>query len=164
MIGQQAVTFLGDVVVNGNPDVKFVDPLKRFETPIVPSYDKYASYSKGTKDLLTELGPEGFSKWLRNEKKIHFTDTTMRDAHQSLLATRVRSKDMLAVAEAFAKTHPQTFSMEVWGGATFDVCMRFLYENPWKRLAELRKAMPNVLLQMLLRGSNAVGYTAYPII
>ena len=158
----KAVTFLGDVVVNGNPDVKFIDPLKRFETPIVPSYDKYASYSKGTKDLLMELGPDGFSKWLRNEKKIHFTDTTMRDAHQSLLATRVRSKDMLAVAEAFAKTHPQTFSMEVWGGATFDVCMRFLYENPWKRLAELRKAMPNVLLQMLLRGSNAVGYTAYP--
>lgn len=158
----KAVTFLGDVVVNGNPDVKFIDPLKRFDTPIIPSYDKYASYTKGTKDLLTELGPEGFSKWLRKEKKIHFTDTTMRDAHQSLLATRVRSKDMLAVAEAFAKTHPQTFSMEVWGGATFDVCMRFLYENPWKRLAELRKAMPNVLLQMLLRGSNAVGYTAYP--
>jgi len=158
----KAVKFLGNIVVNGNSDVKFSDPNKRLETPIIPDYDKYAAYPKGTKDLLTKLGPEDFSKWLMKEKKIHYTDTTMRDAHQSLLATRIRTIDMIAVAEAFAKQHSQTFSMEVWGGATFDVCMRFLYENPWKRLARLREAMPNILLQMLLRGSNAVGYTAYP--
>ena len=103
-----------------------------------------------------------FAEWLKKEQKIHFTDTTMRDAHQSLLATRMRTTDMLKVAEGFAKNHPEVFSMEVWGGATFDVCMRFLKENPWERLQLLRKAMPNVLLQMLIRGSNGVGYTAYP--
>ena len=112
--------------------------------------------------MLTELGPEKFAQWLKNEKKIHFTDTTMRDAHQSLLATRMRTSDMLKVAEGYSKNHPEIFSMEVWGGATFDVCLRFLQENPWERLALLRKAMPNVLLQMLIRGSNGVGYTAYP--
>lgn len=158
----KAVKFLGNVVVNGNPDVKFIDPNKKFEKAQIPIVDPNKEFAKGTKDLLTELGPEGFAQWLKNEKKIQYTDTTMRDAHQSLLATRMRTVDMLGVAEAFAKEHPQTFSMEVWGGATFDTCLRFLYENPWKRLADLRKAMPNVLLQMLLRGSNAVGYTAYP--
>ncbi|WP_158840950.1 pyruvate carboxylase [Polaribacter sp. L3A8] len=156
------VTYLGDVVVNGNPDVKKLDPTKTFVKPIVPKFDKKASYPKGTKDLLTELGPDKFSEWLKNEKKIHFTDTTMRDAHQSLLATRMRTFDMIKVAEGYAKNNPDIFSMEVWGGATFDVCMRFLQENPWERLQRLRKAMPNVLLQMLLRGSNGVGYTAYP--
>lgn len=158
----KAIKFLGNVVVNGNPDVKKVDPNKVLTAPTIPDFDPKAPYPKGTKDLLTELGPEGFSKWLKDQKEIKYTDTTMRDAHQSLLATRVRTIDMLAVAEAYAKMHPQTFSMEVWGGATFDVCMRFLYENPWKRLSEIRKAVPNILLQMLLRGSNAVGYTAYP--
>lgn len=156
------VTYLGDVVVNGNPDVKEKDASKVFVKPKVPKYDKSAPYPKGTKDLLTKLGPEEFSKWLNNEKRIHFTDTTMRDAHQSLLATRMRTYDMLKVAEGYAKQHPDIFSMEVWGGATFDVCMRFLQENPWERLRLLRKAMPNILLQMLIRGSNGVGYTAYP--
>lgn len=160
--GTKTVMFLGDIVVNGNPDVSTVDPTKVFRTPEVPKFDKYEAFPRGTKDMLTELGPDGFSKWLKNQNAIQYTDTTMRDAHQSLLATRMRTYDMLAVAESYAKNHPQTFSMEVWGGATFDVCLRFLYENPWKRLAELRKAMPNILLQMLLRGSNAVGYTAYP--
>ncbi len=160
--GTKIVTFLGDIVVNGNPDVKNAEPNKKFRIPVVPDFDKYESYPRGTKDLLTELGPEEFSKWLKNEKAIQYTDTTMRDAHQSLLATRMRTYDMLAVAESYAKNHPQTFSMEVWGGATFDVCLRFLYENPWKRLSEMRKAVPNILLQMLIRGSNAVGYTAYP--
>src|SRR5690606_37066855 len=94
--------------------------------------------------------------------KIHYTDTTLRDAHQSLLATRVRTADMLKAAEGFARQHPQTFSMEVWGGATFDVCLRFLQEDPWLRLAKLRKAIPNILLQMLIRGCNGVGYAAYP--
>jgi pyruvate carboxylase len=156
------VTFIGDIVVNGNSDIKFIDPGKQLENPTIPPTKKHDPFQEGTKDLLTRLGPDGFCDWLKNEKKIQYTDTTMRDAHQSLLATRMRTIDMLAVAETFAKEHPQTFSMEVWGGATFDVCMRFLYENPWKRLAELRKAMPNTLLQMLLRGSNGVGYTAYP--
>ena len=112
--------------------------------------------------MLTELGADEFCDWLKKEKKIHFTDTTMRDAHQSLLATRMRTYDMMRVAESYAKNHPNTFSMEVWGGATFDVCLRFLHENPWVRLRNLRKAVPNILLQMLLRGSNGVGYTAYP--
>ena len=155
------VTYLGDVIVNGNSDVKKIDPTKTFSTPVIPKFDAQAAYPKGTKDLLTELGPDKFSQWLKNEQKVHFTDTTMRDAHQSLLATRMRTFDMLKVAEGYAKNNSGIFSMEVWGGATFDVCMRFLQENPWERLRLLRKAMPNVLLQMLIRGSNGVGYTAY---
>ncbi len=155
------VTYLGDVIVNGNPDVKKIDPTKTFVKPIIPKFDINAAHPKGTKDLLTELGPDKFSQWLKDEKKVHFTDTTMRDAHQSLLATRMRTFDMMKVAEGYAKNNPDIFSMEVWGGATFDVCMRFLQENPWERLQKLRKAMPNVLLQMLIRGSNGVGYTAY---
>ncbi|MEW6470145.1 MAG: pyruvate carboxylase [Bacteroidota bacterium] len=156
------VKFLGDTIVNGNPDVKAADKNRKFPKPLVPDFDPYASYPGGTKDLLNKLGPEKFCKWLRKEEKIHYTDTTIRDGHQSLLATRMRTYDMLRVAESFARNHPQVFSMEVWGGATFDVCMRFLYENPWRRLDELRKSIPNILLQMLIRGSNAVGYTAYP--
>ena len=155
------ITYLGEITVNGNTDVKKVDVTKTFIKPKVPAFDVNAAYPKGTKDLLTELGPDKFSQWLKNEKKIHFTDTTMRDAHQSLLATRMRTFDMLKVAEGYAKNHSDIFSMEVWGGATFDVCLRFLQENPWERLQLLRKKMPNVLLQMLIRGSNGVGYTAY---
>lgn len=160
--GTKILTYLADVSVNGNPDVRFVDENKRLEKPEVPPVDHYSPYPKGTKDLLTELGPEDFSKWLKAEKKIHYTDTTFRDAHQSLLATRMRTYDMLKVAEGFAKHHPQTFSMEAWGGATFDVCLRFLHEDPWKRLEKLREAMPNILIQMLIRGCNGVGYAAYP--
>ena len=156
------VKFLGDITVNGNPDVKVIEPSKKFILPTVPRFNEYAEHPKGTKDLLTEYGPEKFSRWLRHQDKVQFTDTTMRDAHQSLLATRMRTYDMLKVAEGFSKNHPQIFSMEVWGGATFDVCLRFLKENPWERLQLLRKAMPNILLQMLLRGSNGVGYKAYP--
>ena len=156
------VQYLGEVIVNSNTDVKKKNPKHIFLTPKIPSFKKEIEYPKGTKDLLLELGAEKFAQWLKNEKKIHFTDTTMRDAHQSLLATRMRTIDMLKVAEGFAKNHADIFSMEVWGGATFDVCLRFLQENPWERLALLRKAMPNVLLQMLIRGSNGVGYTAYP--
>jgi pyruvate carboxylase len=154
--------YLGDVTVNGNPDVKFTDHSKVFRIPKIPFYNHNSEYPKGTKDLLTKLGPESFCQWLKKDNKIHFTDTTMRDAHQSLLATRMRTYDMLKVAESFAKNHSNTFSMEVWGGATFDVCLRFLHENPWGRLRELRAAIPNILLQMLLRGSNGVGYKAYP--
>lgn len=156
------VNYLGEVIVNGNPDVKVHDKNRIFRTPKIPKFDSFQEYPKGTKDLLTELGPEKFSKWLKDEKKIHYTDTTFRDAHQSLLATRMRTYDMLEVAESFAKNHPNTFSMEMWGGATFDVCLRFLNESPWTRLRELRQRIPNILFQMLLRGSNAVGYKAYP--
>ena len=156
------VSFLGDITVNGNSDVKIIDPTAKFLIPKVPKFDEYGAYPKGTKDLLTEMGPEKFSRWLRHQSQVQYTDTTMRDAHQSLLATRMRTYDLIKVAEGFAKNHSNIFSMEVWGGATFDVCLRFLKENPWERLQILRKAMPNVLLQMLLRGSNGVGYTAYP--
>lgn len=160
--GTKTLRFLADVSVNGHPDVKFKEENKTFRHPKVPDFDRYGTYPKGTKNILTELGPEKFADWLKKEKAIHYTDTTFRDAHQSLLATRMRGIDMMKVAEGYAKNNPEIFSMEVWGGATFDVCMRFLHENPWERLAKFRRAMPNVLLQMLLRGSNAVGYKAYP--
>lgn len=156
------VNYLGEVVVNGNPDVKTFDKTKVFRTPKAPKFESLKNYPKGTKNMLTEMGPEKFCAWLKNEKKIHYTDTTIRDAHQSLLATRMRTYDMVGVAESFAKNHPNTFSIEMWGGATFDVCLRFLNESPWTRLRELRKLMPNILFQMLLRGSNGVGYKAYP--
>ncbi|WP_299824430.1 pyruvate carboxylase [uncultured Pontibacter sp.] len=156
------LTFLGNVIVNGNPDVKKVEKDRVLRKPDFFGQRLNQPYEKGTKDLLTELGPDEFSKWLRNDPLIHYTDTTFRDGHQSLLATRMRTFDMLKIAEGFAKDHPQTFSMEVWGGATFDVCLRFLHEDPWERLALIRKAVPNILLQMLIRGSNGVGYKAYP--
>jgi pyruvate carboxylase len=157
----KALRYLGEVIVNGNPDVK-VKPTVAFRTPIIPFVDPAKVYPKGNKQLLTELGAEKFARHIRDSKQIYFTDTTFRDGHQSLLATRVRTQDMLAVASGFAKSFPNLFSMEVWGGATFDVAMRFLQESPWKRLQEFREAMPNMLLQMLFRGSNAVGYSAYP--
>lgn len=160
--GTKMLNFLADITVNGNPDVKVKDDKRQFEKPVVPAYNTDDAYPQGSKDLLDKLGPEAFSQWLRDEKKIHYTDTTLRDGHQSLLATRMRTYDMLKVAESFARNHPQTFSMEVWGGATFDVCIRFLREDPWKRLEQLRKAVPNILLQMLIRGMNGVGYAAYP--
>jgi pyruvate carboxylase len=156
------VQFLGETTVNGNPDVTRIDPNVRFEKPVIPHYDKHGKIPEGTKDLLTKLGRDKFTEWLKNEKKIHYTDCTFRDAHQSLLATRVRTTDILPSAHAYAHHHPEVFSLEVWGGATFDVCLRFLGENPWRRLQKLREAVPNILLQMLLRGSNGVGYTAYP--
>ena len=160
--GTKTLKYLANVSVNGNSDVKFIDTKKTFVTPTIPAFDKYAAFPKGTKDILTELGPEGFAGWLKKEKQIHITDTTFRDAHQSLLATRVRTSDLLEIAESYAKNVPNTFSMEMWGGATFDVALRFLHECPWNRLKLLRKAIPNIMFQMLLRGSNAVGYTAYP--
>ncbi|RIV19336.1 pyruvate carboxylase [Fibrisoma montanum] len=158
----RALNYLADVIVNGNPEVKKKDATKILRTPIVPPFDVFGSYPKGNRDRLKELGRDGFVQWVKDQKCVLYTDTTFRDGHQSLLATRVRTQDMLKVAEGFAKNHPELFSMEVWGGATFDVAMRFLYESPWKRLQALREAMPNMLLQMLFRGSNAVGYSAYP--
>lgn len=151
--GTKILGFVGDIIVNGNPDVKgLIDPKKELRKPNLPAFDQDAAYQPGTKDKLTELGPEGFAKWLREDPLIHYTDTTFRDAHQSLLATRMRTFDMMKVAERYAKMHPQTFSMEVWGGATFDVALRFLHEDPWERLAKIRAAVPNILLQMLIRG------------
>jgi pyruvate carboxylase len=116
----------------------------------------------GTRQLLLELGPEKFAQWVRDQKRLLLTDTTFRDAHQSLMATRVRTYDLLAIANHVAHRNPELFSVEMWGGATFDVCLRFLHEDPWQRLAQLREAIPNICFQMLLRASNAVGYTAYP--
>ena len=158
----KTLTYIGNTILNGNSDVKFVDEGKVFRVPAVPGYDKSKAYPRGSKDILLEKGRDEFCKWMKEEPGIFYTDTTFRDAHQSLLATRVRTRDMLLVAESFAKNHPEVFSMEIWGGATFDVCMRFLKEDPWMRLKLLREAMPNILTQMLLRSSNAVGYAAYP--
>jgi pyruvate carboxylase len=157
----KALRYLGEVIVNGNPDVK-VKPISAFRQAIIPSFDETSEFPRGHKQLLTELGAEKFAQHIRSSNQVLFTDTTFRDGHQSLLATRVRTQDMLAVASGFAKSFPNLFSMEVWGGATFDVAMRFLHESPWRRLEEFREAMPNMLLQMLFRGSNAVGYSAYP--
>ena len=160
--GTKSIRFLGEIIVNGNADVKRIDSTKKFPEQIIPDFDRYGKYPKGTKDMLNELGRDGFIDWIKNNEKIKFTDTTFRDAHQSLLATRMRTVDMLKVAEGYAKNFPELFSMEIWGGATFDVCMRFLKEDPWLRLEMLRAAMPNILTQMLIRSSNAVGYTSYP--
>ncbi|MEO8146496.1 MAG: pyruvate carboxylase [Bacteroidia bacterium] len=160
--GTKVLRFIADATVNGSPDVQKVDTSKIFLPAKIPSYNKFEARVDGTKQLLSQLGPVKFSEWLKEQKQIQFTDTTLRDAHQSLLATRVRTTDMLRVAEAFSYMHPQTFSMEVWGGATFDVALRFLHEDPWRRLKLLREAVPNILLQMLIRGSNAIGYAAYP--
>ena len=160
--GTKTLNYIGEVSVNGNPDVKSYDPAKTFRTPKLPLREREASVSEGSRDRLRELGREKFMESIKKDPLIHYTDTTMRDAHQSLLATRFRTEDMLRVARSYAEQNPEVFSLEMWGGATFDVSMRFLKESPWKRLRMLREAVPNILFQMLLRGSNAVGYTAYP--
>ncbi|MFM2135691.1 MAG: hypothetical protein RL021_1091 [Bacteroidota bacterium] len=160
--GTKLLNYVADIMVNGHPEVLHKDDRKVFLTPKVPAYDRTRRPPEGTKQLLDDAGPERLAAWLKEQKSVLFTDTTMRDAHQSLLATRLRTTDMLKVAESFAHHHPELFSMEVWGGATFDVALRFLHEDPWKRLQLLRSAIPNVMLQMLIRGSNAVGYTSYP--
>lgn len=156
------LNYLGEVAVNGNPNIKKIDPTITFRTPKVPEFDRLGEYPAGTKQILEQQGPDGLVNWIKDQNQILLTDTTFRDAHQSLLATRMRSLDMLKVAEGFAKNHSNVFSMEMWGGATFDVSMRFLNENPWDRLKKIRAAVPNILLQMLFRGSNGVGYKAYP--
>ena len=159
------LSYLADVTVNGNPNAKGWKPAKPFTSPAIPKAHDFSVATPpppGTKQLLTELGPEKFARWIGQQKRLLLTDTTFRDAHQSLLATRVRSYDMLAVAEAVAHRAPQLFSMEMWGGATFDTAMRFLRECPWERLRQLREKIPNLCFQMLFRGSNAVGYTNYP--
>ncbi|MBW1599896.1 pyruvate carboxylase [Streptomyces sp. JJ38] len=156
--GTRLLTYLADVTVNKphGPRPQTVDPVSKL--PRLPE----GAPPAGSKQKLTELGPEGFARWLRESPTLGVTDTTFRDAHQSLLATRVRTKDLLAVAPAVAHTTPQLLSLECWGGATYDVALRFLAEDPWERLAALREAVPNICLQMLLRGRNTVGYTPYP--
>ncbi len=153
--------FIGEVIVNGNAEVKGRARPRVLRSPRRPENLPYA-VPPGTRQLLDELGPTGFAEWMRKQQRVLVTDTTFRDAHQSLLATRMRERDMLQIAPAYARLLSGLFSVECWGGATFDVAMRFLHEDPWERLARFREAMPNLLLQMLLRASNAVGYTNYP--
>jgi pyruvate carboxylase len=117
---------------------------------------------KGLRHILTKEGPEGFAKAVRQKKQLLLMDTTFRDAHQSLLATRIRSRDILKISPFVAHKFPTLFALENWGGATFDVALRFLHECPWERLEDMRKLIPNIPFQMLLRGANAVGYTNYP--
>ncbi len=155
------ITYVADVTVNGYPNIKGIDK-PHFDNPRLPLVDIDSACPVGTKQLLDELGVEKFSQWILDQKKVLLTDTTMRDGHQSLLATRLRTTDMVKVADATAKLAPELFSVEMWGGATFDTSFRFLKESPWDRLDELRSKMPNILFQMLLRGANAVGYTNYP--
>ena len=156
------LAFLGDVIVNGNPHAKGFKPSKPFTEAVVPPCDEKTPPPPGTRQKLLELGPAKFAQWVLNEKRLLFTDTTFRDAHQSLMATRMRTYDMLAVANGVARRMPQLFSLEMWGGATFDTAMRFLREDPWQRLRQLRERIPNICFQMLFRGSNAVGYSNYP--
>ena len=156
------LAFIGDVTVNGNPHAKGYVPKELLTPARVPAYDHKQVPPAGTRQLLLELGPKKFAQWTLKQKQLLVTDTTFRDAHQSLFATRLRSYDMLAVAAAVARRTPNLYSMEMWGGATFDTALRFLHEDPWARLRTLREAVPNICFQMLFRGSNAVGYSNYP--
>ena len=160
------LSYLAETVVNGNPEVAGRARPDRLMTPrpprLPPGVRVPDRLPPGTKQRFDQLGPARFAQWMREQQRVLLTDTTMRDAHQSLLATRMRTIDMAAIAPAYAALLPDLFSVECWGGATFDVAMRFLKEDPWERLAALREAMPNLLLQMLLRSANAVGYTNYP--
>lgn len=157
--GTRILNYLADVTVNQphGPRPSAVYPRDK-----LPVCDLSVAPPSGSKQRLTELGPEGFAGWLRESRAVGVTDTTFRDAHQSLLATRVRTSGLLRVAPYIARTMPQLLSVECWGGATYDVSLRFLKQDPWERLAALREALPNICLQMLLRGRNTVGYTPYP--
>jgi pyruvate carboxylase len=157
--GTKILNYLADVTVNQphGPRPSTVYPQDK-----LPEIDLEAVPPRGSKHLLTEVGPEGFARWLRESRSVGVTDTTFRDAHQSLLATRLRTTGLLMVAPYIARMTPQLLSIECWGGATYDVALRFLKEDPWERLAAVREAIPNICLQMLLRGRNTVGYTPYP--
>ena len=157
----RVLNFLAETIVNGNPEARGRPAPLRVVTPRLPRLP-LTPPPPGSKQLLDELGAARFAQWMLKQVRVLLTDTTMRDAHQSLLATRLRSYDMLRIAPYYAHLLPQLFSVECWGGATFDVALRFLKEDPWERLERLREAMPNLLLQMLLRSANAVGYANYP--
>ncbi len=156
--GTKILNYLAEVTVNS----PYGDRARVYPQDKLPNIDTSIDPSEGSKQLLTQLGPEGFARWLRESDAVGVTDTTFRDAHQSLLATRVRSSSLLAVAPYIARMTPGLLSIECWGGATYDVALRFLKEDPWERLAALRESIPNICLQMLLRGRNTVGYTPYP--
>ncbi|MEK3887102.1 pyruvate carboxylase [Bacillus sp. FSL K6-3431] len=159
--GTKMLSYIGTVTVNGFPSVENrKKPV--YPEPRTPKLTLDQTTLSGTKQILDQKGPEGLVKWIQNQNKVLLTDTTFRDAHQSLLATRIRSYDLLQISKQTSQMLPDLFSMEMWGGATFDVAYRFLKEDPWERLISLRKNIPNVLFQMLLRASNAVGYTNYP--
>ena len=155
------LNYLADVSVNGHPEARGrPKPNADAAAPVIPWFT--GVIPDGTRQRLDALGPDGFAKWMRAQPQVLLTDTTMRDGHQSLLATRMRTYDIAKIAGTYARALPQLLSLECWGGATFDVAMRFLTEDPWERLSLIRKAAPNILLQMLLRGANGVGYTNYP--
>ncbi len=157
------LSFLGEVIVNGHPTIpkeKRLSPAS-LRDPRLPALPK-GPLPEGTRQILDREGPDGLVRWILAQRRLLVTDTTARDAHQSLLATRMRTRDIVRIAPAVARLAPELFSLEVWGGATFDTAYRFLDEDPWDRLRQLRAAVPNLLLQMLLRGANAVGYTSYP--
>ena len=154
------LTFIADVSVNGHPETRGrTKPKADALAKVVPHYT--GEIAPGSKQILESHGPEAVARWMREQTRVLVTDTTMRDGHQSLLATRMRTHDIVGIADAYARALPGLFSLECWGGATFDVAMRFLTEDPWERLALIRERAPNILLQMLLRGANGVGYTNY---
>ena len=155
-------SYLADVIVNGHPLVPERPRTIRRNAAPTPASQADTPMPEGTRQRLEKLGPEKFCEWILHQRPLLLTDTTFRDAHQSLLATRLRTYDLLAIAEAYARLNAGVFSIEMWGGATFDSAMRFLKECPWQRLTALRERIPNILFQMLLRGSNAVGYANYP--
>ncbi len=156
------LTYIAEVIVNGHPLLPARPRgIPRDPAP-VPQFESTGAPPAGSRDLFHQLGPERFAGWVRQQQRLLVTDTTIRDAHQSLLATRMRTHDMLCIAPTYAQRHAGLFSLEMWGGATFDTSMRFLKESPWERLVELRTRVPNILFQMLLRAANAVGYTNYP--
>ncbi len=157
----KVLSYLGEVIVNGNPEVAGKPRPAQIRPARIPPHDA-ADPPPGSRQLLDKLGAEGFVDWVKGQKRLLMTDTTFRDAHQSLMATRVRTYDMAAIANYVSHRLSNLFSLEMWGGATFDVSMRFLHEDPWMRLRRLRELIPNICFQMLLRASNAVGYSAYP--
>jgi len=159
--GTKMLTYIANTTLNGSEGLNKKEK-PNFSPLWIPNVDKRQDMQHGTKQILDERGPDGLSKWLKEQPEVLLTDTTFRDGHQSLLATRVRTNDLVQIAEPTSRLLPNLFSVEMWGGATFDVAYRFLKEDPWIRLLKLREKMPNLLFQMLLRSSNAVGYKNYP--
>ena len=159
--GTKVLTYIADISVNGHPETKD-KPLPPITSRTPQPPESRAEPMMGTRNLLEQKGPQAVADWMGQQRQLLITDTTMRDGHQSLLATRMRSHDMIKVAPAYAANLPTLFSVECWGGATFDVAYRFLQECPWQRLRDIRERMPNIMTQMLLRASNGVGYTNYP--
>ena len=159
--GTKLLKYIAETIINGYPGIP-AGKKPAFPEPRIPVLPKHMPTPPGTKQILDEKGAEGLIAWIKASPRLLVTDTTFRDAHQSLFATRLRTRDMVNIAEATAKLAGGLFSLEMWGGATFDTALRFLHEDPWQRLRTLREKIPNILFQMLLRGANAVGYSNYP--